>query len=275
MTHDEREIRRLRIVMYVLMVLCIILMISLILVTASEKARFEPSESSDEEIIEKDAIWVDLPQIQTLSTGNRVRGKSAVKPVTKIKLQTAAEETEKETVIPPKTEPVMRETVAQETTTAAPETTAAAPPETTAPPAPAVKTWYVCGMACPVEITTYLEQTLTQAGIGWWMPYAVGQIYTESHWNTGAVSPDGLDMGILQYRQRFWASSCAEVGQPLVDIFDWHAQINVYVNQTARRLSSGCSIEVAISRHKQSDYGPYDATYVQLVLQWTGTVYSQ
>lgn len=110
----------------------------------------------------------------------------------------------------------------------------------------------------PQEI---LQNALNAAGIGWWWPYAYAQVMQESHWNPGAISADGQDYGLLQYRLRYWT-------QP-ENIFDVSAQIRVYVSQVSARLAAGLSIEETISRHYTSDYVPgIDWTYVNAVLSW-------
>ena len=76
-------------------------------------------------------------------------------------------------------------------------------------------------------------------------------------------------MGILQYRITYWPAVCKEHGFPEdTSIFDWKTQIRIYTQDMARRLASGLSIEETISRHKTSDYGSYDAVYVEQVMRW-------
>ena len=107
----------------------------------------------------------------------------------------------------------------------------------------------------------YLRMALESAGIGWWYPYGCAQITQESHWNPNAISDDGLDYGVLQFRKQYW-------GGP-EDIMDPYAQIRVYVSNTQRRISSGLSIEEVISRHNTSDWvTEINWEYVRLVLQY-------
>ena len=110
---------------------------------------------------------------------------------------------------------------------------------------------------------------LRNAGIEWWFPYGRAQMFQESRMDPNAVNKtNGKDKGILQYRETYWLQVAAEHGFPDADIFDWRVQIRIYAMDTARRLSSGLSIEETISRHKQSDYGPFDAAYVEHVMRW-------
>lgn len=106
-----------------------------------------------------------------------------------------------------------------------------------------------------------LRAELDAAGIGWWYPYAYAQIQQESHWNPGAVSADGKDYGLLQYRLQFWSGPG--------DIMDPYAQIRKYVGQVKARIDAGLSVEEIISRHMMSDYcSEINWTYVNDVLRW-------
>lgn len=117
------------------------------------------------------------------------------------------------------------------------------------------------------EIVEFLYETMKEAGIEQMMPYAMAQCFQESMFITTAENK--LDKGILQYRITYWPSVCREHGFPEdTSIFDWRTQIRIYTADMARRLASGLSIEETISRHKQSDYGPYDSVYVEHVMRW-------
>lgn len=104
-----------------------------------------------------------------------------------------------------------------------------------------------------------LRTELASAGIDWWYPYAVAQAQQESSWNPWAVSPDGKDKGLFQYREQYWTEP--------ESIFDVNAQIRKYVSQVSARLAAGLSIEETISRHLTSDYvTEINWDYVNLVL---------
>ena len=111
------------------------------------------------------------------------------------------------------------------------------------------------------EIGDFLLGELRARDLEWWMPYALAQMFQESRLDPMAQNKNGLDKGILQYRVTYWDWTRG-------DIFDWKAQIRLYVEQTARRLASGCSIWETISRHNTSDYGTYNQEYVDQVLRW-------
>ena len=124
-------------------------------------------------------------------------------------------------------------------------------------------------LGCPEEILIELRARLTAYGIEWWEPYALAQMFQESHFNPYAENKNGLDKGLIQYRITYWPAVCSQHGlDPATSIFDWKAQLQIYVQDTARRIGSGCSVQDTISRHMMSDYGPFCATYVKDVMRW-------
>ena len=119
----------------------------------------------------------------------------------------------------------------------------------------------------PVSIQDQLRIALEQAGIGWWWPYAWAQAQQESRWNPNAVSPDGLDYGLFQFRLKSPDGTRIYWTEP-ESIFDVNAQIRVYTQRVAARLAAGLSIEETISRHFTSDYiTEVNWQYVNDVLQ--------
>lgn len=87
-----------------------------------------------------------------------------------------------------------------------------------------------------------------------------------------AQNPNGLDKGLLQYRLPYWPQFAAEAGRPGADIFDPFAQIDVFVYQMARRISAGHDLNMVVSMHNMSDYGPYNPVYVGQVMQHRATL---
>lgn len=109
------------------------------------------------------------------------------------------------------------------------------------------------------DIQAYLYQRLADHNIEWFMPYAVMIAYQESHFDQYDVSDDGKDYGLLQFRAEFWDWKRG-------DIFDPYAQVDVFVENMARRANMGLDVYEMISRHMQSDYGSYNHEYVATVL---------
>lgn len=136
-----------------------------------------------------------------------------------------------------------------------PETEAAAPVRDT--------------LGCPQEILDELRARLSAHCIEWWEPYALAQMFQESRFGIYVENRNGLDKGLLQYRVTYWSALCTQHGLPAeTDIFDWRAQLNIYVQDTARRIGNGLTVNEIISRHMMSDYGPYNETYVNNVMRW-------
>ena len=148
------------------------------------------------------------------------------------------------------------------------ETQKATAAEPATEPAKDPNLYLVAGHPVDPVIVDFLKAELERYGIGWWLVYGKAQIFQESRFNALAENRNGLDKGILQYRITYWSALCAEHGLQETTIFDWRTQIRIYVQDTARRLASGCSIEETISRHMMSDYGPYCETYVNDVMRW-------
>ena len=112
-------------------------------------------------------------------------------------------------------------------------------------------------------LQTYLYQRLCEHGIGYFMPYAVCLIAQESTWNPMAVNPNGEDFGLLQYKIK-WV--------PWMDWTNPYIQIDYFVAQMANRAARGLTVSQMISCHMMSDYGEYNQSYVDAVMQHSNTL---
>lgn len=112
------------------------------------------------------------------------------------------------------------------------------------------------------ELQVLMYDALDRHGIAYWYEIGLCQLWQESHGYIYAVNPvNNEDMGVLQYKNRYWDWS-------LGDIFDPAVQIELYAEQMANRLNQGLSVEECISRHKTSDFCPtVDWQYVAEVKQ--------
>ena len=108
-------------------------------------------------------------------------------------------------------------------------------------------------------IQEYLYQRLCEAGIGWFFEPSIWICYQESRFDVLAENPNGEDKGLLQYKIK-WV--------PWMDWRNPYVQIDYFVAQMANRANAGCDVMTMISRHKTSDYDPYDPVYVAQVTQW-------
>lgn len=112
-------------------------------------------------------------------------------------------------------------------------------------------------------LQNYLYQRLCEHGIGYFMPYAVCLIAQESTWNPMAENANNEDKGLLQYKIKF---------VPWMDWRNPYQQIDYFTAQMANRAAAGCTVSEMISRHNTSDYGSYNQSYVDAVMQHSNTL---
>lgn len=122
---------------------------------------------------------------------------------------------------------------------------------------------YVCSVSCNGDtldagVSEYLKRRLTEAGIGWFFPYACCIAYQESSFNPLAENTNGRDKGLFQYRVEF---------HPELDWRNPYQQVDIFTAQMTARANAGCDVYTMISRHLMSDYGAYNQQYVDLVIQ--------
>lgn len=139
-------------------------------------------------------------------------------------------------------------------------------------PEPLPPLYTVDGYTLPAYLQDYLREELRTAGIEWFMPHAICQIYGESRGDLYAQNPNGQDKGILQYRLQFWPAVSAKYGVPYTDIYNAFAQFHVYAQQQAERFNRGESLDAVISLHYTSEYGAYDAAYVAYIRGYERTL---
>lgn len=129
--------------------------------------------------------------------------------------------------------------------------------------APEIQIYRIAGELIDPDIQRTIYKALEAENLTDWYTGALAQCFQESRGDRFAVSKNGLDMGIFQYREPFW--NYYSNG----DIFDPEAQAKLYAKEMARRFSSGLSVDEAISRHYTSDYHTeVDWEYVGQVKQW-------
>lgn len=129
----------------------------------------------------------------------------------------------------------------------------------------------VAGVVLDESLQKELYSQLKSRGIEFWMPYSLMVAFQESGYNLTAVSNNGLDMGLFQFRSTYWAASYSAAGLSSADIFNPYDQIYVYVYNIAEKLSSGKDIYTVISDHFTGGMS-YDANYVSQVLSWESTM---
>lgn len=216
---------------------------TLIALPEPEKAAIETPTINLEEFVTEKASEAETAQIRR----DRV-------VLTEREPETGGEPVELPLETIPETEP--ETTMVAETTETEPETAAAAA---------YFPIYSVDGDVMDHDLQRFLWEQLNEHGIAHWMPYAMLTAYQESSFDVNQVT-NGLDCGLYQYRRTFWPDTAARYGFRAEDLMNPYVQIVVYVKQTAKRLGQGLGVEETISRHKQSDWGPYDQEYVNQVL---------
>lgn len=197
-----------------------------------------------------------LPDAETMATAGTDANinPTAEALVRTVDEQTAEEETEQQQ---PTTEEAVVETVPQESTAEveAQGTAAVVTENQTA----CFPLYTVEGHLLDPAIQEYLYQRLCEAGIGWFFEPSIWICYQESRFDVLAENPNGEDKGLLQYKIK-WV--------PWMDWRNPYVQIDYFVAQMSNRANAGCDVLTMISRHKTSDYDPYDPVYVAQVTQW-------
>lgn len=154
--------------------------------------------------------------------------------------------------------------------TAAPTTEAPRVEIPTAPKSEGFTAYRIYGITPPIEWQQYLYEQLNSLGYGWYMPYAVCQIFLESRWNQW--SDNGRDFGLTQQKGIYWESRCAHYGIPGADIWDVYAQLYVYSRMMCGFLAAhGGDIGWALSDYFLGT-GEYSKLYVDYVMENWGAL---
>lgn len=154
--------------------------------------------------------------------------------------------------------------------TAAPTTEAPRVEIPTAPHSEGFVAYRIYGITPPIEWQQYLYEQLNSLGYGWYMPYAVCQIFLESRWNQW--SDNGRDFGLTQQKGIYWESRCAHYGIPGADIWDVYAQLFIYSRMMCGFLAAhGGDIGWALSDYFLGT-GEYSQLYVDYVMENWGAL---
>lgn len=97
----------------------------------------------------------------------------------------------------------------------------------------------------------YLYESLCAKGLGWWYKYACAQAMQESGFNP--LNNSSTDHGLFSFRERYWNYAYG-------DIYDYHANINAYIDRIYPYLANVSSddaagIDLALSQHYNPGYG--------------------
>lgn len=120
------------------------------------------------------------------------------------------------------------------------------------------------GITPPPEWQTMLLDELKRAGIEWYMPFAVCQVFQESRWQQFA--DNGTDKGITQQKGVYWSARASRYGVGGADIFDVAAQFRVFASMMAGYLAAaGNDVGWALSYYFFGN-GEYADKYVADVM---------
>lgn len=117
------------------------------------------------------------------------------------------------------------------------------------------------------ELQRYAFGCLAARGHAWYYPYFICQIFQESRFDQGAVSPTG-DYGLCQISGAYHAEHAAAAGIPGADLInDPFANIYVGAHIMSTNIEITGNIRQAISRYFTGNDTYYEP-YVQQVMQW-------
>lgn len=128
----------------------------------------------------------------------------------------------------------------------------------------------IYGVTPSEDWQAYLYAELDAKGYGWYMPYAVCQIFQESRWNQW--SDNGRDFGLTQQKGIYWADRTAHYGIAGADIWDPYAQLHVFACMMCAYLAYyGGDVGMALSAYYLGAW-EYSATYVDAVMAHWGAL---
>lgn len=153
--------------------------------------------------------------------------------------------------------------------TAAPTTETPRVEIPTAPKSEGFTAYRIYGITPPIEWQQYLYEQLNSLGYGWYMPYAMCQIFQESRWNQ--YSDNGVDVGLTQQKAVYWQTRAAHWGVPGASIWDPYAQLHVYAGMMCQFLAQTESVELALSLYFWGN-GDYAPIYIADVMSHWGAL---
>lgn len=137
------------------------------------------------------------------------------------------------------------------------------------PPRMEGTTYRIYGITPPEDWQRYLYAELDAKGYGWFMPYAVCQIFQESRWDQ--YSTNGIDVGLTQQKEVYWHTRAAHWGVPGASIWNPYAQLKVYAGMMCQFLAQTGSVEWALSLYFWGN-GDYAPIYIADVMSHWGAL---
>lgn len=147
----------------------------------------------------------------------------------------------------------------------------AAPAEEVEETVEQVHYYSVNGKMLAPDLQDCLRAQLASRSIPWMFECSLAQIFQESKFNCNAVNPNGLDMGLCQFRITYWDKFAREAGLVTHDIFNPYDQIYVYAYLMAKYINSTGDAYAALSMYYTGG-SYYSAQYVNDVTKWFSTI---
>lgn len=123
------------------------------------------------------------------------------------------------------------------------------------------------------DLQRYLYDRLGEFGCEWFFRYALCQIFQESQYDDHAISDDGEDMGLCQFKARYFPSVAQEAGLVEYDIMNPIDSIYVYTWLMCKYLNeTEGDVAMSLSLYFSGYGGEYAFDYVRDVTRWFDTV---
>lgn len=140
-------------------------------------------------------------------------------------------------------------------------------------PDDAIPYYTVNGAFLGYELSNYLYEQLKCCDMEWFYEIALCQLYQESRFDANAVSGDGYDQGIAQFRSTYFEYFMELAGLTEADPFNAMDSIYIYVRLMQTHLNSvGGDANWALSKYNVGNTTWYNHNYVNAVLRWFDTL---
>ena len=123
------------------------------------------------------------------------------------------------------------------------------------------------------DLQRYLYDRLSEFGCEWFFRFSLCQIFQESQYKANAISDDGEDMGLCQFKARYFPSVAQEAGLVEYDIMNPIDSIYVYTWLMCKYLNeTEGDVAMSLSLYFSGYGGEYAFDYVRDVTRWFDTV---
>lgn len=136
-----------------------------------------------------------------------------------------------------------------------------------------VQLYSVNGEILNPDLQRYLYSRLQEFNCEWFFRFSLCQIFQESQYDAHAISDDGEDMGLCQFKARYFPSVAQEAGLVEYDIMNPIDSIYVYTWLMCKYLNeTEGDVAMSLSLYFSGYGGEYAFDYVRDVTRWFDTV---